>query len=74
MAERRGSELRELIAYAKELGFTCEQTNSNHLVFRRPGTMPVWASLSPSCRCARLNTRRDLKHAVAHAGEGRGHA
>lgn len=65
--QRGGSDLRKLIAFAKELGFTCEVTGSTQLIFRRPRTRAVWASYTPSCRHARKNTRRDLIKAVAEA-------
>jgi hypothetical protein len=64
-----GSELRKLIEFAKELGFTCETTGSTQLAFHRPHTRAVWASYSPSCRHARKNTRRDLIKAVREADE-----
>lgn len=64
---RKGSELRELIEYAKSLGFTCETTGGGHLCFRRPHTMPVFASQTPSCCYARRKTRGDLKHALIEA-------
>jgi len=67
--QRGGSELRKLIDFAKELGFTCEVTGSTQLAFRRPGTRAVWASYTPSCRHARKNTRRDLIKAVREADE-----
>ena len=65
--KRCGSELRKLIEFAKELGFTCETTGSTQLSFRRPHTRAVWASYSPSCRHARENTRHDLLRAVREA-------
>lgn len=61
---RNGNELRELLAWAKERGFTCDISGGSHLVFRRPHTMPVFASYTPSCMFARQKTRRDLKHAL----------
>jgi len=64
---RKGSEMRKLIEFAKELGFTCEITGSTQLVFYRPHTRAVWASYSPSCRHARKNTRHDLLKAVREA-------
>ena len=66
---RCGSELRKLIEFAKELGFTCEITGSNQLSFRRPRTRAVWASCTPSCHHARKNTRHDLLRAVREADE-----
>jgi len=66
---RKGSELRDLIEYAKSLGFTCETTGGGHLCFRRPHTMPVYASQSPSCCYARRKTRGDLKHALIEAAQ-----
>lgn len=67
--QRCGSELRKLIEFAKELGFTCEITGSNQLSFRRPHTRAVWASCTPSCHHARKNTRHDLLRAVREADE-----
>jgi hypothetical protein len=64
---RNGAELRELILWAKARGFTCNTTGGTHLVFRRPNTRAVYASLTPSCPHARKNTRRDLKRALAEA-------
>lgn len=64
---RNGSELRQLLEWAKALGFTCDHTGHCHLVFRRPNTRQVYASGSPSCKHARKNTRRDLLRAVAEA-------
>lgn len=64
---RGGSELRELLEWAKSLGFTCDITGSTHLVFRRPNTRAVFASYTPSCPYARRNTRRDLKRALREA-------
>lgn len=62
------NDLRDLIAWAKEQGFTCEKTKkSGHYVFRRPNTMPVFAASTASCARARLNNRRDLKHAIAES-------
>ena len=58
------NDLRDLIAWAKQFGFVCEQTRGNHLVFRRPSTMPVYVALTASCHRARQNNRRDLKHAI----------
>jgi hypothetical protein len=59
--------MRELIEYAKSLGFSCEMSGGGHLCFRRPNTMPVFASQSPSCKHARKKTRGDLKHALIEA-------
>lgn len=67
--QRGGSELRKLIEFAKELGFTCEVTASTHLAFRRPHTRVVWASYTPSCGHARKRTRRDLIKAVRESDE-----
>lgn len=64
---RQGSETRELLAWAKELGFICEATGNSHLVFRRPDTMPVYASLTPSCQYARKKTKRDIRHALVES-------
>lgn len=66
---RNGSELRKLIEFAKDLGFTCHVTGSTQLTFRRPHTRAVWASYTPSCRHARKNTRHDLIKAVREADE-----
>jgi hypothetical protein len=64
--QRGGSELRELLDWAKSLGFTCN-VGGKHLVFSRPFTRKVFASYTPSCRYARQNTRRDLLKAIAEA-------
>lgn len=63
---RGGSELRELLDWAKSLGFTCN-VGGKHLVFTRPYTRKVFASYTPSCKHARKNTRRDLLKALAEA-------
>jgi hypothetical protein len=61
-------EFRDLVEWAKTLGFTCERKKkSGHYVFRRPNTMPVFAASTASCARARLNNRRDLKHAIAES-------
>ncbi|MNG33278.1 hypothetical protein D3C84_1194920 [compost metagenome] len=70
--QRMGSELRQLVQWAKSQGFTCEQANSGHLVFRRPGTQSVHAAVSPSCKFARMKTRADLKKAIKAAEHGGG--
>jgi hypothetical protein len=67
--KRGGSELRKLIEFAKELGFTCEITGSTHLVFRRPHTRAVWAAYTPSNCNARKFTRHDLTKAVREADD-----
>lgn len=67
--KRKGSDMRELIEYAKSLGFTCETSGGGHLCFRRPNTMPVYASQSPSCIHARKKTRGDLRHALNESAE-----
>lgn len=67
--QRCGPELRQLVKFAKELGFTCEVTGSNRLTFRRPHTRAVWASCTPGCHHARKNTRCDLLRAVREADE-----
>lgn len=64
---RNGAELRKLLEWAKERGFTCEVSGSTHLIFRRPNTKSVYASYSPSCKFARLKTRRDLNRALIEA-------
>lgn len=64
--QRGGSELRELLEFAKSLGFTCN-VGSKHLVFTRPFTRKVFASYTPSCLYARRHTRRDLLKAFAEA-------
>ncbi|MNC10509.1 hypothetical protein D3C75_581620 [compost metagenome] len=61
---RKGADMRVLLAWAKELGFECGLSGGSHLVFRRPNTMPVFASLTPSCQFARHKTKRDLKYAI----------
>lgn len=68
---RQGTELRNLLAWAKERGFECERTGADHLVFRRPETMPVFASFTPSCKFARQKTMRDLKHALIDSEQRR---
>lgn len=70
---RQGTDFRDLVEWAKALGFECEMTKGNHIVFRRPNTAPVFASMTPGCPYARQNTRRDLKRALAEA-EQRQHA
>lgn len=61
---RGGAELRDLIQYAKELGFSCETTNGTGLKFRRPDTRLVFAGyLSHS----RDGTRKKLMKAVQEA-------
>lgn len=64
--QRGGSELRELLDWAKSLGFTCN-VGGKHLIFTRPFTRKVFASYTPSCPYARRNTRRDLLKAIAEA-------
>lgn len=66
---RNGSELRDLVLWAQELGFTCDVTNRAHLVFRRPGTPAVYASYTPSDMHARKQTRRDLIRALRMADQ-----
>jgi hypothetical protein len=66
---RNGSELRDLVLWAQEQGFTCDVTNAAHLVFRRPGTPSVYASYTPSCKFARRHTRRDLLRALKVAAQ-----
>lgn len=61
---RGGAELRALLLFAKELGFTCDTANSTKLVFRRPDTKVVFAGYtSPS----RLNTKKKLQKAYNEA-------
>jgi hypothetical protein len=62
-----GPELRALLDWAKELGFTCDITGGTHLVFRRPHTRPVYASYTPSCPFARKRTKGDLRRALRDA-------
>jgi predicted RNA binding protein YcfA (HicA-like mRNA interferase family) len=64
---RKGSDLRELIEWAKSLGFICDTTGGHHLVFRRPNTRQVFASFTPSCIHARKKTRHDILRALAEA-------
>jgi predicted RNA binding protein YcfA (HicA-like mRNA interferase family) len=64
---RKGSDLRELIEWAKALGFSCDLTGGDHLVFRHPNTRQVFASFTPSCKYARKKTRRDILRALAEA-------
>lgn len=64
--QRGGSELRELLEWAKSLGFTCN-VGGKHLIFSRPFTRKVFASYTPSCPHARRNTRRDILKALAEA-------
>ena len=68
---RKGTDLRQLLLWAKERGFNCEISGGSHLVFRRPNTMPVFASQTPSCIFARRKTKQDLKHAIAESEQRR---
>lgn len=65
--KRNGSEVRKLVAWAKDQGFHCERTKGSHIVFRRPNTVPVYSTLSPSCHHAYGNTRAELKRALRDA-------
>ena len=67
---RTGNELRNLIAWAKELGFSCEKTGGKHIIFRRPGTRAVYSSTTPSDHRAYENTKGKLKRAVRDADSG----
>jgi hypothetical protein len=61
---RGGSDLRELIEWAKKRGFSCEITKGTHLVFIRDNTRSIYASYTPSCYYARKNTKGDLMRAI----------
>lgn len=65
--KRQGSDVRKLVAWAKEQGFHCERTNGGHIKFTRPNTVTVYSTLSPSCYFAYDNTRAELKRAVKAA-------
>lgn len=61
---RGGAELRDLLKFAKELGFTAETTNGTKIAFRRPDTKVVFAKYFAHCR---LSTRKNLVNAVKEA-------
>jgi predicted RNA binding protein YcfA (HicA-like mRNA interferase family) len=64
---RAGTELRDLVEWAKELGFECERTRGSHIRFRRPNTPLVSSSMTPSDHRAYMNTRAKLKRALREA-------
>lgn len=61
---RGGAELRDLLLFAKQLGFTCETANRTKLVFRRPDTKVVFAGYTSH---SRLTTKKKLQKAVFEA-------
>lgn len=61
---RGGAELRDLLIYARELGFTCETTGGTQLAFRRPDTKVVFAGYLAH---SRNSTRKKLMKAVKEA-------
>lgn len=66
---RSGTELRDLVEWAKALGFEVERTRGSHIRFRRPNTPLVSSSMTPSDHRAYMNTRSKLKRALKQAEE-----
>ena len=67
---RKGTAMRDLVRQAEALGFSVGLTRSHHLVFRRVGLQPIYASSSPSDHHSWLNTLAQLRRAVRSLDAG----
>jgi hypothetical protein len=63
----KNGDMRDLVDYAKGLGWGIEQTNGKHLKFFMPGTKPVFTSSTPSDRRSWRNCKARLKRFAAEA-------
>lgn len=57
----KNGDMRDLVEFAKGLGYRIEQTNGKHIKFSLPGAKPIFTSSTPSDRRSWMNCRARLK-------------
>lgn len=60
----KNKDTRELIEFAKSLGFLAVPARSGHIKFTRPGCQPIFTSSTPSDHRAWLNAKSNMKRAL----------
>lgn len=63
---------RELVDFAKGLGFEAILGRGGHLKFSRPGCMPIFTSSTPGDHRAWLNAKSNLKRSVKNLQHANG--
>lgn len=61
----KNGDMRDLIEFAKNLGYSVDQTKGKHIKFSQPGTNPIFTSSTPSDCRSWLNCRARLKRHIA---------
>ena len=61
----KNGDMRDLIEYAKNLGYSVDQTKGKHIKFSHAGVSPIFTSSTPSDCRSWQNCRSRLKRYIA---------
>ena len=62
----KNSAMRELVEFARSLGYSVERSKSGHIKFMQAGISPIFTSSTPSDCRSWMNCKARLKRQVSH--------
>lgn len=64
----KNGEMRDLVEFAQNLGYSVEKSKGGHIKFVQPGVDPTFTSATPSDHRSWKNCRARLRRAVVNVG------